>query len=267
MIRLAVAICAPMVFLADVSAVFAADAKPAPQAAKVYSSPQEVFDAWRAAIKKKDWRTVFFSGTASARNGDVYAAYVECCTKGDPKEVAVLKKFGIDDASGRILSEYYRRYKDKHGVDIGKLTADREAKRDKLVAEYFKKHPPADGQRENPDIAVPGPTIDEPQLGPPLPADDPELLRNVVVDAISDKAGFFAAAHDVLDSDQPSNPRVGPLEQIKIKGDSAEGVATLTSFIESESVSESGVQCKTVHRYDSKERFHFTKTADGWLRG
>jgi hypothetical protein len=229
MVRHAVGICALLAILAGISAAFSADPKLEQPTAKGYSSPQEAFDAWRAAMAKRDWRTVFLSETRSERNAELFSLYVECGMKGGPKVQALLEKFGVDDSSGRIDSEYNRRYKDKHGVDIGKLTADRDAKMDKLFAEYRKKHKPADGQTEDPNIAVPGPPIDESQLGPPLPPDDEALLRGIIVDSISDKLGFFVAAHDALDSAGAANPKIGPLERITIKGDTAEGVVTSQS--------------------------------------
>jgi hypothetical protein len=268
MIRSAASIFTAALFLAGAPAVYSDDAKPAPQASIAYFSPQEAFDGWRAAIEKHDWRTAFLSETPPARDADVFDAYFGCAMKVTMKRrtklSAVLEKFGVDDASGRITTEYNRRYMDKHGVDIGKLKTERQAREDKLVAEFFKKRA-ASGVRDDPDVAVPT-TIDESQLGPPLPPDDNALLRSAVVDSISDKLGFYAAVHDILDSDRPANPRIGPLERITIKGDAAEGTATATTFVERIGISASGVQTKAVDCYDSKETFRFAKTANGWLR-
>jgi hypothetical protein len=263
MIRLAVAVCVYVALLAGMSAVFSADATPEKHVAKSYSSPQEAFNAWRAAMEKHDWRTAFLSETPSARNAEVFALFVECGMKGGPKVQALLKKFGVEDASGQLNAEYDRRYKEKHGVDIGRLTADRKAKEDKLTAEFFKKRA-ASGIRDDPNVAVPV-EIDESQLGPPLPPTNEALARAVVVDSISDKVGFFLAAHDALGSAGGANPKIGPLERVNIKGDTAEGVLNVTSSIVSLHV-DRGVESKHVHSFDTKITFRFVKTANGWLK-
>src|SRR5947199_6042327 len=78
------------------------------QLGKAYPSPQAAFDAYRTALDKHDWRTVFLSESQSARDDDLFEAVFACGVQSENlKIVGVRKQFGLDrDWDVRVNSEY-----------------------------------------------------------------------------------------------------------------------------------------------------------------
>jgi hypothetical protein len=253
--------------LAETTAVLSADTVQSRPPANSYSTPTEVFDAYRNAMDRNDWRGVLLSECEEARDRDAYSIYVGAAEQSDdPKVAAALKKYGLDrSADARIMAEYNKRYKVKHGIDIGKLKAEHAAKQDALVAESLKKARDAGELKNGPDYAVPV-TIDESKLGPPLPDEDQALLRSVVVESIPDKIGFCATLQGIFAANQTLKPRIGSLERLSVNASTAEGVATVSEFAEGIHKTATRAQERFVQRVDTTKSFRFVKTTNGWLR-
>ncbi len=239
-----------------------AEDKPTPPAPAVYASPQEVFDAFRAATDKQDWRTLYYCWTPEARESQVYyEAYVACqalCPKATSD--AVLKKYRVDDAS--VIPEYCKRYQEKHGIDPAKL----EAENDRRLREQFEKH--LESLRKEgkplppPGIAVPIPAAAPP--GPPPPPNDEPLFREIVMARITYKAAFFEEAKNAFEKTHPKDPwgdPLGNLEQVRIKGNEAAGCASQPMY---HLYSAPGVPTTKVIDAPATRTFYFRLSQDGW---
>ena len=131
-----------------------------------YSSPEAVFDVYRVALAKRDWRKCFYLGTPKFQDDRVYEAYVLCRLFRSKEGLAVVRKYLVNGAT--INDEYNRKYKDKHGIDLASL-----------VAEHG----------------------DDPLFRFPEPDDD--LLGDVVAAHIKDKPAFYSAVCDLFEHNRP----------------------------------------------------------------
>ena len=244
--------------LSAMSPMTLAEDKPVPTAPKAYSSPRAVFDAFREAYTKRDWHTVFYCQTPDVRDNLVFEAYFGCHMHPDnPKVLAVLKKYGAE--SSTIDAEYYKRHKKKFGVDLGKLTAEREVREAKAAEDYFKKQGKSAPQNGKPEAAVAVPDF-EADIGPPLPAVDQKIFREVVVEQIADKTGFYAAANEIIASSD-SLPPIGKLEQLTIRDDAATGRANNTIYV----LAAAPGKAPRKMGQTFLTTFHFRKLNGGWL--
>jgi hypothetical protein len=223
-----------------------------------YVSPAAVFDAWRAAQAKRDYRTAFFCLTPASIAALAYQAYVASYFAGEgelsPKVAAVLKKHGVDDASA-IYDEYATRYQEKHGVDIREL--------ERQYQERMKQH--IDKQIEkNPSLAESGGPFTAPDfLSNAVPARDEELFQQVVADRIKDKPGFYTDVARAVPTDYL--PKIGPLQNIRIRDDIATGRATETSQIVHYEALRGQKERKVVSTDKTDKTFHFRRVQGGWL--
>lgn len=224
----------------------------------VYSSPRAVFDAYIKAQNKGNWRTVFSCLTSESQELEVFEMLIACETTGAyQKALAVRKKYGADDAA--LNAAYYKKYKEKHGVDIAKLIAERENNA-KKAAESRKKQGKKEPASGSTPIATAGPSE---ELGPPLPPHDEDLVREVVSAQIKDKAGFFEDANKAIVNahDVELEPRIGQLEGVNIEGDRARGSAKVMIFhLES---THGEATRKVGHTVEMT--FHFRRVNGGWL--
>ncbi|HEX4591321.1 MAG TPA: hypothetical protein VH120_15400 [Gemmataceae bacterium] len=222
-----------------------------------YATPTAVFDAYRVAIAKKDAATEMYCQVKEIREdayqmfvGGGYAAAIQ--PEMAPGIAAVIKKFGADG----IYDEHTKRFKAKHGYDPVKAQAEYEAKMNKTVEEYRKKHP-NDGPHSDGEIA----SI-QPLGGPPNQIDE-ELLRAVVNAKIADKVGFVIAMQEATRDVKFVERSLGPLKNIRIHGNTATGVATETMKYNDAGP---GAPAK-IGTTTSESSFFFRKTPEGWLIG
>ena len=164
------------------------------KAPKRYASPAAVFNAYREARGKREWRKIFSLRTIEAQNDDVFESFFALGMQDTKETRAIQKKYGLDDAAfEQALS---KGYKDKYGIDIG--TADGAAKAESL----------ADSNRQ--------------------------LLVDVVATLVKDKPGFVEAAAKHSDERaanlHEANPvwPLGDLEHLVVQGDRATGSAKET---------------------------------------
>ncbi len=225
---------------------------------KVYSSPGEVFDAYRKARDKDDWRTLFSCLTKESQELEVFEVFIACETTSHHQEArAVCKKYGVDNVS--INTIYYAKYKRKHGIDIAQIVTERENNAKKANESRQKKRA-KDQSDGGAAVVAASPSED---LGPPLPPRDEDLIHEVISAQIKDKAGFFEEAHVAI-ACKPEidlEPRIGPLEQVTIHGETAIGRAKMTMFhLES-------TDGKTSNKIGSTsdETFNFQRVNSSWL--
>lgn len=177
--------------------------KAKPEAPRLYSSPDAVFNAFREASKKHDWRTAFFCLTPQAREAAVLEAFSLCnLSTRNPKIPGILKKFG---AEGKVVyAEYQRRYREKYGE----------------APQEIKPAPPAFSRPPSP--------FPEEKDWPPFPPRDQDLLRKIVNGLITDKPGFYEAVNNILEYGRAP---IGKLEDLIIQGDTATGQASKTLYV------------------------------------
>ena len=234
-----------MTFLLGCYEITAEQKEPTMQA---YSSPNAVFDAYRQAYQRRDWRTLYFLFTPKVQRDMVFEAYFACGELDDPKLKAVQKTFGCSEAAlrKRYLEEYKRKHGhneeiDKYLAEIEKATADAES--NKRGAEPTKK-----------EISDMAPSPAEAAVNA-LPNDE-DLLRQVLYDLTKDKVGFFTAVQEVLEKRRKLNV-IGDLEEVTIKGDTATGRAKITI------VPKPGESPPKVDKID--KTFKFRRVDGGWL--
>jgi hypothetical protein len=239
--------------LAAVSSESRADEKPARQAQKVYASPREVFDAYREAVDKQDWRTVFLCMTPERREDEVFEAIFSCAMRPDEPEVlAVLKQYGVEEEA--VNEEYLKCYQKKHGVDTTKLIAEM---KDEAAARRALQNDP-EWAGKTPVPAVAGSRMDSGR--PSLPPNDEVLLRQVVSMLVTDKAGFVEEADKATIGKDANPPRFTKLEQLSLNRSTATGRTSSTRYhIEGLS----GKDVKVGQTVGST--FHFRNLQGGWF--
>jgi hypothetical protein len=80
---------------------------------KLYSSPREVFDAYRGAVARHDFRSMDHCLTKKRQDLLIHEVYVACCIRGGPRVLYVLKKFGIEES--KMSAEYEKVTQGKAG--------------------------------------------------------------------------------------------------------------------------------------------------------
>jgi hypothetical protein len=169
---------------------------------KQYSSPKAVFDAYREARLKRDARTFFSLLTPQAQNDEVFETFFSCMERqgtdtitgrhSEAEEIGRIVEKYVDVAS--LHADYEKKYKEKHGIDIAKVTAG----------------------HENDQTFVP-------------PPHDDQLWRDVVASHVKDKAGFYEAVaksfEDRAAKQHEENPvmPLGDLENLVVHEDTATG--------------------------------------------
>lgn len=231
--------------------------KPNSDLPKGYASPGAVFEAYRVAHEKQDYRTVFFCLTPESQELAVFETYFAANMHlNNPKMVAVLKQYGVEEKG--IEGEYYKRYWDKHGIDLAKVIADQEKAREKA-----KKSPEKQKNAPTQGIAVrlvPAPEGEPGNARPSLPPTDQDLLQKALLARIADRAGFVAAVEKVL-ANKEGHPGFSKLENLTIQGDTATGCAnTIIDHWEAE-------QGKPEKKVGDvvKVTFHFRKWKGSWF--
>lgn len=215
---------------------------------KTFSSPREVFDVFRQAQEKRDWRTVFYCWTPRARKVCVFEALFACQMNPDDHNVlAVLKEYGVKDDA--IEAEYFKLYKAKHGVDLAKLKSDREAKVRAMGVRI---------KQEREDSSDGGPIpVDNATVPPQLP-EDLDLLREAVSTGIADNEGFYIAVNTLFANRDHDMTPIGPLEKVTVRGNTATGSASTTLFhLELPLNKKFGQKITTT--------YHFRRLANGWF--
>jgi hypothetical protein len=199
--------------------------KSTPVTTKTYSSPQEVFDVYRDARNKWDFLTMLSCATVEWQETAVFDAYSGCLEHMEnPKVIKLLKDYGADDKT--IEPEFFKRYKEKHGIDIEKMFSDRKKAAENATEARKKEQQSNPSSRDNSTTLKQTPTE---EYLPPLPPFDQDLMQKVVYSAISDKAGFCKAVEDIISHGEPPEP-LGKLEHLKVEGNTAEGRAKTTLY-------------------------------------
>jgi hypothetical protein len=196
--------------------------------AQGYSSPQRVHEAYRQACDEDDWRTVFYCLTPASRDSEVFVTFDGCTFRHeDPKVAAAMKKYGLDQDA--VMKEYTRRYRNQHGVDLDKLGAEiQRRQQERFNKRRENQSGPANGNRAL--VPVPGPDEGE-TPEPSLPPVDYRLMREVVLQFVTDKPGFYEEANRALwpaAKDDTLRPSVGALQGVVIRGDRATGWVIVT---------------------------------------
>jgi ketosteroid isomerase-like protein len=194
--------------------------EPGLQGSKVYSSPQAVFDAFREARKRGDWKTLFPCMTVEFRDDQTFEAFFSCSMRSSTPEVrALYAKFGVRPAA--IQADYHKQYKAKHGIDIPERLSER---RKVEPSEEPKQTLNAGTPSASEATAAPAGAPDPWAAVPPTDAD---ILRRVVCAAVKDREGFCAAVERMIG--RPPTP-IGELGQLKVDGDTAVGHAKTTIY-------------------------------------
>jgi hypothetical protein len=187
----------------------------------MYSSPQVVYEAFRRAAARQEYRVAFLSLTPGFQEREVFESFMVCMDSGLPAVRALLRKYHVD--SEALMAAYADRYQQKHGTDILKLRLDYAQKRFKAQEEYLRQHPEA--RAAGGGIAIPSA-----KLGPPPPEDE-ELIYRSVVAVIADKVGFYEEVNQTIALDPDTLPRFGDLEGLNVEGETATANACVTSFV------------------------------------
>ncbi|MHC4403089.1 MAG: hypothetical protein ACYTG0_25795 [Planctomycetota bacterium] len=122
--------CANFAALGDVEHV-----EPALPSPKGYSSPRAAFDAYKKALKEKDWRTLFSCRTPQYQDLCVKELIFASRTRVDPLLTATLKKYGVDFDQ---VNEDYAKGLPNRPIDaraLWRLTFDRVTNKARLFEE------------------------------------------------------------------------------------------------------------------------------------
>jgi hypothetical protein len=198
-------------------------------AAQGYPSPREAYEAYRQALDKDDWRTAFYCFTPAAGDDQVFGTFDGATFRAEePKVAAAMKKYGLGVET--VMKEYTKQYRDKHGVDLEKLQAEIARRRQERLKKYIEDHPEARVVTDDYE-AVTVPAEAEPKLS--MPPFDHELLREIVLRFVTDKAGFYAEVNGATipaKKNDTLRSTLGPLERVTITGDRATGWITVTNY-------------------------------------
>jgi hypothetical protein len=204
------------------------ESKPnAAQARGIYATPADVFEAYKEAEWKREWRKSFDCFTPEAQKNMMFElAFQVGLSALDGSQKASLKKF----FDGKREPDFEQEFQEKFGMDHATF-------REKM--------------RGDPNLAA-------------MEAAEQQLVRDVMAAHVRDKAGYFEAVRNLLDL---SNDRgfVGELKQVTVEGDTASGQADSIYQSLSNEVSDEGkrVQKRVRTRFDNTLRFR--KVNGGWL--
>lgn len=209
---------------------------------KLYPSPKAVFDAYREACARRDWRACFPLLSREGQDDAVFEAYFSLMMDPqDEQSYAVLKRYGVDETT--LTRDLKREYKAKHGVE----PADDKALLDFLEKEYKAKH-----------------GVDAPESRDTWSRELDLWYRDIWTDVlwrhIKDKAGFYAAAVNLALEKYP-DPPLGDLEQVAVQNDTATGRVAFPSF---HYETPPGKKTRKVEDTIYKT-FYFRKVNRGWL--
>jgi len=232
-------------------------------AAQGYGSPREAYEAYRRALDKDDWRTAFHCFTPAARDDQVFRTFDAATFRAEePKVGAAMKKYGLGVET--VMKEYTKQYRDKHGVDLEKLQAEIDRRRQERLKEYLNDHPEArtvQGDLE----AVTVPAEVQPKLS--MPPFDHELLREIVLRSVTDNAGFYTDVNRAIRPAKKNDtlrPTLGPLERVTITGDRATGWITVTNY-------HLAFEADGIERKEADppwpQRMHFRRLGGRWFVG
>jgi hypothetical protein len=182
----------------------------------IYATPTAVFDAYREARRKREWRKCFDCLTPDSQKDQMFEIYFACGMSSSNEVAAMCKKYIGERET--FNDDYERRYKEKHGVSIEDVRAKE--------------------QTEKPR----GPTA----------TSDRDLIVEVLNAHIQDKAGFYEAAANLLNQGDNYEP-LGELKQLTVEGDTASGQAE--SMMQHLSSSGDGVEKVVRSRHDKTFHF------------
>jgi hypothetical protein len=161
--------------------------------ASMFRNPQEVFDAFRLAHAKRDWRTVLSCFTPRAKEDAIFEVYFNCnILLHDPRVRTLLAKHNIQPE--RVDAEYLQRHQKKQKEERATLTQG--------VA---------------------------PQVASQVKRPDRELLKVIVNEQVVDADEFFESASDIIFKERLI-PEIGGLTCVSVSSNSACGDASKTVF-------------------------------------
>ena len=210
---------------------------------QMYATPQDVFDAYRAALNKHDWRELFLCLDAESQSDAVYETFFCCCNLVDdiPKFRTLLSAHGVDEQ--HVRSEYEQRFRKKYKINPSKM-------RDAVQSEL-----PACSDRGSHAIDGQEPTSWVPDI-------HQALMRDIVCSLIKDKLRFYVEAQQALDTPGIVPPlHYGTLQRVTTEDNVAVGYATVTSY---HLKAERGAAAKPIANH-ALVAFHFVRTGSGWL--
>jgi hypothetical protein len=170
-----------------------------------YQSPKAVFDAYREAQEKQEWRKLFSLLTPEAQKDAVFESFFACMERHGADAITRRDTEGMDRLIRKYLDtstlneDFQKQYEKKHGVDQVKSEADHQSDQ-KFV---------------------------------PPPRDD-QLWHDIVAAHINDKAGFYEAVAKYFDESAAKRhegnqiSKLGDLEQVVLHDDTASGQAKVT---------------------------------------
>jgi hypothetical protein len=189
-----------------------------------YSSPQAVFESAREARRQRDWRRCFACLTPAAQKDALFESFFACAESGTEEGREIIATY-IDDAA-------------KFKADMDKKDEAQQRSAGKARA-------------DNPGTNEPR------QEGG---SSDRDVLSDALFDHIKDKAGFYAAASDLIEGKVPSSV-LGPFEGLAVDGDRAEGRAKVKSW----SLLRSPGQPPKKIEDESYKTFKFRRIEGKWL--
>jgi hypothetical protein len=191
-----------------------------------FASPQAAYEAMDRAMKTKDWRGAFRCITPGSQEAAVWANYQDWIFVEENAEVrALLNKYGV--GIDVVLKQYGE--EKERTIQTGKASVS--TNRDPKISSD---HEPLDF----------------------------ELWRKIVLRRLSDKAGFFSDTRDLTLKRGGEFPQFGPLYDIRVAGDAATGLTTMTTSFEKSD--ETGI--KKVYTTDVKTH-HFRRLNGRWFVG
>jgi hypothetical protein len=105
----------PLFVLTASTSASAEDKAPAP-----YPTPNAVFDAYRDARVKREWRKVFSLMTPEAQNNEVFECFFECAERGSKAAQLVVQKY----LDGRGLNDEYEKRKKENSAKMAAAHKD-----------------------------------------------------------------------------------------------------------------------------------------------
>jgi hypothetical protein len=227
--------------------------------ARIYKSPNEALEAYRRANQMKDWQGVLDTETPPRIDADVYEALICGFATNVPKGAEIARKYGID--SPQLDLDYGRLYKEKHGVDIAKLKAERKLNEAKLNQQS---PPQVIVDKRTGQVSSFG-TWDYSKLTPALPEPDEALLRRAFFDKLGKRKREYYC--DIHDASGPfgQTPLTGDLQNLVVNGDKATGVVKVIYMVQGVRHEPNGRDIRLSNPHETVVPLRFEKTGAGWL--
>jgi hypothetical protein len=186
------------------------DDKRATGTQKRYPSPKAVFDAYREADGRRDWRQCFSLMTEDWQSDRLFECVFTLSESAGKESLQVLKKYRLDEAT--FDADLKAEYKAKHGAE-----PDDTALMTDLEKEYKARHRIGTARSGAAQSGA------EPQ--PPLSATPRDITRDIMRDLLAmrvkDKAGFYSDTLEAISG--WVSVSFGDLEQVAVRGDMATG--------------------------------------------